>query len=78
MKSTELASIIERLGQDIVRYDRKSIEAYNQRDFEASIRYHEKALSMEKRVQRYLHHLKGYRNSDSPSSSTSLPRYLSS
>lgn len=54
MKNSELGQIIEKLGKDIARYDRKSLEAYQEKDFAASIRYHEKALALEKRVAKHL------------------------
>ncbi len=54
MKDTDLAHIIEELGRNIDRYDRKSVEAYHVKDFQASHRYHEKAMAMEKRVEKYL------------------------
>ncbi len=76
MKTTDLADIIEKLGQDIVRYDRKSIEAYQEKDFDASRRFHEKALALEKRVAMFLEPELFSKTKPTHSPEDSIPSFL--
>ena len=78
MKNTELAAIIEKLGKDMAHYERKSISAYRDQDFETSRRYHEKALAMERRVAEYLEDHPVSNQSPALQSELILPRCLTS